>query len=97
VRSGGRTTVVDVGRTGPQGATGPIGPVGPAGPSASSYTHTQASSSATWTIPHNLGFRPTITVLTDGGIEVVTDVIHLSANTAQVSLVAPMTGTARCT
>lgn len=77
------------------GAQGPQGPPGPAGASASTYEHTQASSSATWTVPHNLGFRPTVSVHTTGGVEVIADVVHLSTNTLQITLTQAMAGTAR--
>jgi hypothetical protein len=79
------------------GTTGPQGPPGADGADASSYTHTQASASSTWTIAHNLGWRPTITVLTTGGLQVIAEIVHLSTNTAQVLFVEPMAGSARCT
>ena len=79
------------------GAMGPQGPPGADGADASSYTHTQASAASTWTIPHNLGWRPTITVLSTGGVQVIAEVVHLSALTAQVLFVEPMAGSARCT
>ena len=41
---------------------GPIGPEGPTGPAgdaeALAYSHPQDSPSDTWTITHNLGYRP---------------------------------------
>ena len=85
---------IDMGTTGPQG---PPGADGADGADASSYTHTQASASSTWTIAHNLGWRPTITVLSAGGVQMIAEVVHLSTNTAQVLFVEPTTGSARCT
>jgi hypothetical protein len=77
------------------------GPVGPAGPSGSgggaSFDYTQAVAASTWTIPHNLGFFPVVDVRTVGGLLVLADVQHLSVNVAVVTLLAPMTGTARLT
>lgn len=87
-------TVVDVGRVGPQG---PRGLTGPAGPAGVEYLHTQASASSTWTIAHNLGRQPVVEVRTVGGVVVIADVLHLSADVAQVYLASPMAGSARCT
>ncbi len=42
-------TVVEVGIQGPPGIDGVT---------AASYAHTQSTPSSTWTINHNLGFRP---------------------------------------
>jgi hypothetical protein len=79
------------------GAPGIVGPRGPAGSSGASYEHTEGSPSALWTIAHNLGFRPSVTVLSTGGLEVLADVQHLSVNTLTVTLLAPMAGSARLT
>lgn len=73
------------------------GPPGPAGPAGSSYEHTQAVAATVWTVPHNLGYRPGVTVLTTGGLEVLADVLHLSANTLTITFLAPLAGTARLT
>lgn len=62
-----------------------------------SFTHAQTSPSTTWTINHNLGFRPAVTVLDDGNNEVEADVIHISANQVQVFFNLATTGTARLT
>lgn len=74
-----------------------VGTQGAPGPSGASYDHTQAVAASTWTIPHNLGFFPAVDVFTVGGLKVVADVQHLSVNTAVVTLLAPMAGTARLT
>lgn len=60
------------------------------------YIHTQASPSATWTINHNLGFKPSISLITDGGAEFVADVSHASVNTTIVTLSSALSGAARC-
>ena len=44
------------------------------------YTHEQTTPSATWTITHNLGKRPSVTVVDSGGNEWQTAVEHVSAN-----------------
>lgn len=74
-----------------------VGTQGPPGPSGASYDHVQAVASSTWTIPHNLGFFPAVDVFTVGGLKVLADVQHLSTNTAVVTLLAPMAGSARLT
>ena len=63
---------------------------------AESYTHTQSSAASTWTVPHNLGFRPAVTVTTVGGLVMYGEEIHLSTNTLQILFVVPVSGTARC-
>ena len=70
------------------------GPQGPAG-SGSAYVHTQGSAATTWTINHNLGFRPGVTVLSVGGVEVEAEVTHVSVNQAVVSFVSATAGSAR--
>lgn len=76
---------------------GPQGAQGPAGPASAFYVHTQSTPATLWTIPHNLGFRPTVSVTTNGGLEVLADVQHLSDNTLTVSLLTAMAGIARLT
>lgn len=73
-----------------------VGQQGPAGASAASYLHTQASASAAWTINHNLGFRPNVSVRNNGGMEVWAEVLHVSVNQALVSSDVPFAGTATC-
>lgn len=80
--------VVDVSAIGVPGVAGPAG-VAPA------YVHTQSSAATTWTIPHNLGFRPTVSITTTGGLAVIGDVQHLSDNTLVLSFAVALAGTAR--
>jgi len=61
-----------------------------------SYEHVQSSASATWTINHNLGFKPNITLRTTGGVEFEAEITHVSDNQAIVSLATAMAGYARC-
>lgn len=50
------------------GVTGPQGPQGEGvGLSEISYVHNQPIASTTWTINHNLGFYPNITVVDSSG------------------------------
>jgi hypothetical protein len=57
----GDTTVVTVTTAGPQG---------PGGGAGAAYVHTQASPATTWTINHNLGFRPSVELLDSGSQEI---------------------------
>jgi hypothetical protein len=71
------------------------GPPGPPGPSGSGYNHTQSSASTVWTINHNLGFIPTVQTVTVGGLEVMGEVQHTSANQTLVTFNTAIAGTAR--
>lgn len=73
------------------------GPAGPAGEGASSsYTHTQANPSAVWTVAHNLGRYPAITVLDHLGGEIYPDVKHIDRTTARITHSVPLAGSAIC-
>lgn len=71
------------------------GAKGDPGPPGAAFEHVQASASASWVINHNLGFRPAVSVLSPGGLEVEADVQHISANQAVISFVTPQSGSAR--
>lgn len=83
------------GPAGPSGAQGPQGIQGPPGAAAVGYLHTQASESATWTIAHNLGFRPAVAPVSVGGVEMIGSITHLSDNTLQIDFLTPVAGSAR--
>jgi len=51
---------VTIASPGPKGEKGDQGPKGDPGQSAGSFTFEQQSSSTTWTIEHNLGYRPAV-------------------------------------
>jgi len=95
--NGGNTSVV-LGATAPVTVTiGTFLPVpGPAGASGNGarYTHTQATASAIWTANHNLGYRPTVSVFSAGGVEVEAEVLHVSVNQTRISFNVAVTGTA---
>lgn len=61
-------------------------------PISGNYTHTQSVSSATWTITHNLGFSPAVSVVDSGGNHVVGDVNYVSVNSLTISFSAPFGG-----
>lgn len=106
----GTDLVLEIAEAGPQGAQGPVGPTGPAGPQGpagptgpqgppgspgTSYDHVQTQPSDTWTIAHNLGFKPAAVAFSVGGVEMIGTVTHISENVLQISFGIPVAGTAR--
>lgn len=71
------------------------GPQGPAGSGA--YIHTQSAASTTWTINHNMGFRPSVELLDSGSQEIDGEVSHPSINQTVVTLNPASAGLARLT
>jgi hypothetical protein len=81
------------GPTGPQGAQGPQGPQGdPSGPV--SYTHTQYSASASWSITHNLGYNPNVTVSDSAGTIIEGAIAYPTSSTIVLSFSSAFAGTA---
>lgn len=96
------------GLQGPQGPEGPQGPKGdqgdqgqqgiqgPAGTSADptfySFVHEQQADSDTWTITHNLGYRPAVSIqdYAKNGIE--GDVDHIDVNSLVVNFNTGVSG-----
>lgn len=66
------------------------------GGSGGSYVHVQGPAASTWTINHNLGYRPAgIVVQDDGGTFVFgADLTYPSANTLTLTFSAALSGTA---
>jgi hypothetical protein len=86
VTENGDTTVVTVTTAGPQG---------PGGGAGAAYVHTQASPATTWTINHNLGFRPSVELLDSGSQEIDGAIAHPSVNQTVVTLNPASAGLAR--
>lgn len=57
-----------------------------------SYTHTQALSAATWTIVHNLGKMPAVSVVDSANTKVYGEVVYIDTNTLQVLFTAAFSG-----
>ncbi len=57
----------------------------------------QATPAATWTINHNLGYRPAVELINAGGQEIDAEITHTSANQVVVGLSPPSAGRARLT
>ena len=85
-------TVLQVG----QGPSGPKGDKGDTGQAGSTHEHHQTTAASTWTVNHNLGFRPAVTILSVGGAQMLAEVIHASLNQVLVYFDEPMTGLAVC-
>lgn len=58
-----------------------------------SYVHTQPSPSLSWSITHNLGKRPNVTV-TEGANTVEGDITYSSDNSLIITFTTPTSGTA---
>lgn len=71
------------------------GPQGAKGADASAYVHQQPGASATWTINHNLGYRPSVELLNTGSQEIEGDVVHTSVNQTVVTFTSAVAGQAR--
>jgi hypothetical protein len=59
------------------------------------YDHVQSSPSATWTINHNLGYRPAVSLLSAGGVEMIAEIVHTSANQVVATFKQAVAGRAR--
>ena len=63
-------------------------------PVGGTYAHTQYSSSATWTVNHNLGFKPNVTVVDSAGTIIEGAIDYQTGNTIVLTFSAPFSGTA---
>lgn len=59
-----------------------------------SYSHTQGSSSTTWSIEHNLGFYPSVTVFMSSGDTVEGSIEHQDVNNLTITFSVAISGTA---
>lgn len=58
------------------------------------YTHTQISSSQTWTITHGLNKRPSVTVVDDGDNVILGDIQYINENELTINFAFPISGKA---
>lgn len=58
------------------------------------YEHTQGSVSDSWTIPHNLGFKPNVTVVDSGGTIYEGEITYTNSNSLTVSFSVAFSGKA---
>jgi hypothetical protein len=62
-----------------------------------SFNFTQSSPSSTWTINHNLGYKPNVDVYDSGSQQVQAEVSHSSVNQTVILFTVPTAGFARLT
>lgn len=70
------------------------GPSGVADGPDLNYTHTQVAPSTLWTINHNLGKFPSVSIRDSGGNEVTGCVGYINANSLMIQFSAAFSGTA---
>lgn len=78
---------------GPPGPEGPAGPPGPPG-EEQTFIYTQSSPSAVWSVIHNLGRYPSVSVVDSGGSTVWPDVSYTDLNALSVIFNSPTSGKA---
>lgn len=61
---------------------------------AATYTYTQGAASENWTVKHNLGTYPSVTIIDSGGNVVVGDVKYISSNEISISFAGAFSGKA---
>jgi len=84
-----QTSTVEVGVPGPQG------PPGEQGEAWTAFTYEQLSPATTWTINHDLGYRPSVELLDATNREIDGDVYHTTINQTIVMFNIPVAGAAR--
>ncbi len=87
--------VVNIVTAGPIGPRGPIGPQGPQGPFAPVFEQFFADAQMQWTINHDLGVVPVVTLYDLNHEEITGDVMTPDKYTVIVTFELPMAGTAR--
>lgn len=73
-----------------------LGGASSGGGSYANYTHTQSVAATTWTVTHNLGRRPSVTVIDSAGTRVFGGESHQNTNQLTLTFSAPFAGTALC-
>jgi len=84
------------GATGPQGIPGIDGPQGIPGADGNSLTfnYSQIAPSALWYIEHNLGKRPSVTIVDSGGSVVIGGIQYIDNNNITITFSAAFSGNA---
>lgn len=84
------------GPQGPQGIPGEQGPKGDKGDPGEdlNYLHTQSVASDEWTINHNLGKYPSVTVIDSAGDEVVGEIEYIDTNNLKIKFAGGFSGKA---
>jgi hypothetical protein len=58
------------------------------------YLHTQTVALDTWTVTHNLGYMPSITIIDSGGNEVEGNIVYTDVNSAVLTFTSEISGQA---
>lgn len=58
------------------------------------YVHTQGTAAAVWTVTHNLGKYPSVTVVDSANTVIIGEVFYLDINTVRLTFCAPFCGSA---
>lgn len=58
------------------------------------YSHSQGVSSATWTITHNLGYKPSVSVFDSSNKEVIGNIVHTNSSQLVITFSAAFAGNA---
>lgn len=93
--------LIDTGNPGPQGPPGPPGPEGPPGPpgdgsTAGSYVHTQAVADDTWTVVHELGYYPAVSIVDSAGSVLIAAIEYVDITSVIVRFSGATSGKAYC-
>jgi hypothetical protein len=70
-------------------------PYEPSGAGSAAYVHNQGTPATTWTINHNLGFRPAVELLDSGSQEIDGAISHPTVNQTVITLSPATAGLAR--
>lgn len=63
------------------------------GMGGAAYTHNQGTPATTWTIHHDLGYKPGgISIIDSGGTNIEGDIAHLTINTFVITIAYPTSG-----
>lgn len=92
----GSTTVSEPRKAVTKITVGKQGPPGAPGTSPPRFTFVQSVANATWTVNHNLGYKPHVSVLSVGGLEMLAEVLHASDNQVLVLFDSPKLGSVLC-
>lgn len=97
IKQDNEVSIASPGPQGPKGDTGLQGLQGPAGAtildlSKVSFTHEQQSSSAIWTITHNLGYRPAVFVTDYTQNTLEGDISHTDTNNLVITFTDSVVG-----
>jgi hypothetical protein len=85
-------TIASSGPQGPKGETGAAGANGTNGINGGNFTFEQQTPSASWSITHNLGYRPAVTVQDYGKIILEGELNHITANNLTVKFSEAISG-----